>query len=209
MERGINVILESETPYRVPYTNHVGGGTAMGSGNIRGCGYALIDYKPKENYKGSDIITFNGEKTYFFDDFVVLIKHFRFPWIKGEIIKNDLTTQPCYLTRVNNKIVVSDSIKNVYNELKEKIELKKYNDLDVARAFVMYHPDYEKKYEWGEMIEWHSLSLNSCTDGRKRFTTICNKKNKDLVTPKEFIDLIIEYSPARKLGEEMKKIYNS
>lgn len=209
MERGINVILNPEKPYSAPYTNHIGSGTAFGAGNVIGYGYACVDYAPKENYTGSSILSFNGNKTYFLDDFVVYIKHFRFPWIKGEIVKNDFTTQPCYLTRVNNKTVVSNSIKNVYEELKSKIEFKKYNELDIARAFVMYHPEYEKKYEWGEMVEWHSLSLNSCANGRKIFTSVCNKKDKDLTTPKEFVELIIKYSPAKKLGEEIKKIYLS
>ena len=207
MERGINDILNNDDKYSSPYVNHAGYGTAMGAGDNEGKGYAFIDYTPKKNYNGKDIISFNGKKTYFINDYLILIKNVRFPWIKGEIIKNDFTTQPCYIGSLNNKFVVSDSIKSVFEKLKELINEKEYNESDLARAFVIYHPEYEKEYKWSEMLEWHTLRLNSCENGRKMFTNVCNKQNNDMITPKELVELIIKYSPDKKLGKELKKIY--
>lgn len=203
MERDINNFLEKDPYSSPPYVNHMGGG------NLLRNSWEYINYEPKQNYNGKDIINFNGNKTYFVDGYLLYVKHFRFPWIKGEIVKNDFTTQTCYLSRVNNKFAISDSIKSVFNELKEQINQKKYNDADIARAFVMCHPDYNKQYQWGEMLEWHTLSLNSCENGRKVFSSVCNKKYNDLTTPKEFIELILKYSPATSIGKEMEKLYTN
>jgi hypothetical protein len=207
MERELNNLLDTYK-YTPPYDNHNGGGTALGAGNIRGCGRCATKIEYKEDYNGKDIISYNGNKTYFINDYLLFVKHFRFPWFKAEIIKNDFTTQPCYFANLNGKFVISDSIKSVYEELKNKINRVKYNESDMARAFVICHPDCNKKYKWGEMLEWHTLSLNSCANGRKLFSDVCHKKNNDMVTPKEFIELIKKYSPAVSLGIELEKIYN-
>lgn len=209
MERDLKSILNTEPTYIPPYVNHCGYGNPIGAGNKNGKGFAYINYEARENYTGTSIISFNGNKTYLINGYLLYIKNFHFPWVKGEIINNDFTTQTCYFSAINNKVAVSDSIKNVYNELKEKIDGKKYNDSDLARAFVMYHPDYEKECRWGDMLEWHALSLNSCDNGRNVFTDVCGKKKDDLVTPKEFVELIIKHSPEKKLGEEIKKLYLS
>ena len=207
MERSLNTIINDEPSYSTPYVNHSGCGSAIGSGNRFGQGFGNVKYTPKESYTGKDIISFNGNKTYFLDDYVLYIKHFRFPWIKGEIIKNDFTTQPCYLSSINNKIAISDSIKSVYDELKEKIDKKKYNENDIARAFVLCHPEYDKKYQWFEMVEWHALNLNSCIEGRNAFTDVCGKNKYDMSTPKELIELMFKHNVAIPLAEKLKKLY--
>lgn len=208
MERSLNAILYNDA-YNPPYVNHTGWGNATGAGNKNGCGNGYVNYNPRENYNGKDIIEFNGNKTLFIQDYLLYIKNFRFPWIKGEIIKNDFTTQPCYFTNLNNKIAIASSIKEVFNELKNNINHKKYNDADVARAFVICHPEYEGKYKWGEMVEWLTLEPYKTSNHVKIFTKVCKKRDKNLVTPKEFIELIYQYSSSVPLGREMKKLYTT
>lgn len=205
MERGINDYFGNEKLYMQPYSNHMGHGCNMGCGDEFGNGRAYTVNFINDDYSGSDIISFNGNKTYFVNGYLLYLTHVRLPWATGKIIKNDLTTQDCYIGKINNLIVVSDSIKNVSNELREKINKEYSYEVDLAEAFFMAHPDFNKEYDWNEMVQWHMLA-GSCEDGRRRFTENSNKKNGDKATPKELIELMKNSTPV-KLAEKMEEIY--
>lgn len=198
--------MHTEPRYARPYMNHYGYGALLGCGDKNGCGNAFTDTRRRENWNGSTIASFNGFKTYFINDFVVIVKHIHGPWALGEIINNDLTTTKCYIAKVHNHFVIAGSIKEVIEEMRKKItgSLNLYKDM--AMAFVIAHPDYEKEYDWDEMVAWHSLDATSCADGRKRFSTLANKKSGDLGTPKELISFMKE-SPSKQIAIEMERLY--
>ena len=82
-------------------------------------------------------------------------------------------------------------VKEVYGSLEKVVEA---------------HPEYEKEYDWDEMVAWHSLEPTSCIDGRRRFTALANKKSGDKGTPKELIS-VMKQSPSKNIAIEMERLY--
>lgn len=188
MDRTVEEYLQINKKYRIPYIIHDGRGTAIGCGTKDGCGTAYTFSNTYDTYSGSDIIEYKGNKTYLVNGYLIYIEVIRNQWAKGKIIKNDLTTQNCYLGKINNIIVVGESVRECLKMLQTNIMKKKNNMDDLAKAFVLSHPHYQKSYNWGEMVSWHMLSNISCEHGRKKFTQIFNKKDNDTATPKELIE---------------------
>lgn len=194
-------------PYYVePYPNHYGYGSVMGFCDENGKGRAFTSNIPQTEYNGSSIASYNGKKTYFINGYVVRIVHVHGPWAMGEIINNDLTTQTCYLAKVNNNFVVAGSLREVLEEMRNRISSSINIYKDMAQAFLLAHPEYEKEYDWDEMVAWHSLEPTSCIDGRRRFTALANKKSGDKGTPKELISFM-KQSPSKNIAIEMERLY--
>ena len=103
MDRRIKEYLSEDEIIQTPYTNHIGSGNIIGSGDSSGKG-TCFTYKPrKEDYKGSDILSYNGNKVYFIDGYSLYFTHIHKPWASAKIIKNDLTTQDCYVGKTDEK----------------------------------------------------------------------------------------------------------
>lgn len=208
MEGRIKEFVYTEPIYIQPYNNHYGYGDSVGCGDSFGCGRAFVDISlnREENYSGKGILSFNNHPTYIIDGFVVYVTHMHAPWVLGEVVNNDFTTQKCYMAKVNNNYAVGRSIREVIDVMREKISTNVNNNDDIARAFVLAHPDYDKEYDWDEMVTWHSLSRFSCLDGRRNFTKYASKRSGDKATPKELISHM-KNSSSRPIGEKMEKIY--
>lgn len=205
MER-VEEYLKTEPNYKRPYTNHYGYGSLMGYCDRNGCGKAMTKPRKEDDWNGSTIASYNGLKTYFIDDYVVVITHIHGPWARAEIVKNDLTTQKCYLSKINDNYVIGSSLKEVLEGMREKIIKSKSLNKDIAQAFVFAHPEYEKEYDWNEMVSWHSLDPTSCVDGRRKFTLHADKQTGDIATPKELIEHM-KKSSSRLIALEMEKLY--
>lgn len=207
MERRIEEFVHKEPAYHPPYANHFGYGNTLGGGNFDGSGRAFVDYYPvADMYTGEAILSYNNNKTYMIDGYVVYITHIHEPWVMGEFIKNDLTTESCYMVKINDKYVVDYSLRDVLDGMREKIALTKDNADDIARAFVLAHPDYENEYDWEEMVAWHSLDKTSCAEGRRNFSKHAKMAAGMKATPKELISHM-KNSSSRPIGEKMEKIY--
>lgn len=206
MDRKVNEYLKIENKYSAPYTNHYGYVNSIGCCDAKGRGRAFVMPRNDYDYNGKSIISYNHNKVYMVNDFMLYITHIRGPWAKAEIIKNDLTTQSCYIGKINNHIVVSESIRDAIEEMRNEIFNSMDNDEDIARAFVYAHPEYEKEYDWDEMVTWHSLDRTSCMDGRRRFSMYANKDTGSTATPKELISFMKE-SPSYRIAEKMERIY--
>jgi hypothetical protein len=205
MERRIEAYLNNEKCTK-PYLNHYGNGSAMGGGSISGNGKAFTNIEVKDNFNGSNIISFNGKKVYMVNGLPMNIIHIHEPWAIGEIIKKDLTTQKCYLGRINNHLVVGNSISEVLEKLRIKIAETNDNITDIATAFVVAHPDYNKQYNWGEMVMWHSLDRTSCASGRQSFSARNNKFSCSTASPKELVEFMKD-SKAVYLANKIEEIY--
>lgn len=190
----------------IPYPNHYGNGNYIGAGTFDGCGYGNINTSITDNYDGSGIVSFNKHTVYHINGFTLYISHIHEPWISGEIINNDFTTQSCYLFKVNNKVFINTSLRLLLSDIKEGILKSPNNIEDIATAFVSMHPNYNQEYPWDEMVAWHSLSPRSCLDGRRRFSKKFNKNSQDKCTPKELISCM-KQSPSKDIGIAMEQIY--
>lgn len=208
MERRIKEFIQNEPQYIQPYANHFGYGHTVGCGDDTGCGRAFIDVLSAEDndYSGKGILSFNNQPTYMIDDYLVYITHIHNPWVKGEIINNDFSTQSCYMIKINNKYVVANSIRNALEGMREKIFTTANNDFDIAQAFVIAHPDYEKEYDWEEMVSWHTLKPSSCAEGRRNFSKYSKMGPGKTATPKELINFMRK-SSSRPLAEKMEQLY--
>lgn len=204
--RVIDEYLKVKDSQFYPYTNHVGCGNIIGAGDKFGKGGAFTYKLRRDNYTGADIVSFNGNKVYMIDGYTLYITHIRAPWASAKIIKNDLTTQDCYIGKINNHIVIAASIHDALNGLREKINQTNDNDYDIARAFVYAHPDYEKQYDWEEMVFWHSLSEFSCQSGRQKFSENAHKTKTSTASPKELI-AFMKQSRAANIANIMEKLY--
>lgn len=197
MERIIEEYLNVKDDIKEPYENHYGHGDNMGYCSNDGRGRAFVSYDVKDNFTGKDILSFNENKLYMINDYLLYITNVHKPWANGEIIKNDLTTQSCYIGRINDKFVISDSLRNAIEELRNVIHKTEDNEKDMAQAFVIAHPCYDKEYNWNEMISWHSIVRETCANGRKNFSEFYGKTNKSTATPKELIRLMRDYGVTR------------
>lgn len=207
MERRIEEYLKNfNNEYYPPYKNHYGQGITLGCGNKYCKGYAL-PLTFQDNNSGKNILSYNGHKVYLINDYLLYITHIREPWAMGKIIKNDLTTQDCYLGKINNNIVVVSNLHDGIEELRNKISNKVNNIDDIVEAFVLAHPNYEKEYDWNEMVTWHSLDKTSCADGRKKFSNFANKNCNSKATPKELIEIMKNFNLIKNYAIKMEKLY--
>lgn len=206
MERRIEEYLEiSELPI-TPYTNHNGSGVIVGAGDEYGKGIAYTYRINNGNDVKQDILSYNGHKVYIINGVMLYITHIHKPWACAKIIKNDLTTQDSYIGKINNHIVIADTIREALDYLRDKINLSNDNDYDIAQAFVYAHPDYEKQYDWEEMVFWHSLSEFSCQSGRQKFSNNAHKTKGSTATPKELISFM-KKSRAANIANIMEMLY--
>lgn len=207
MERRIEEYLKKScNNYVNAYKNHYGYGDVVGCGDINGTGYGYgLMYNQEDN--GENILLYNGHSVYSIDGYLLYITNIRSPWAMGKIIKNDLTTQDCYLGKINDNIIVGTNLHDIMDELRIKISKKNNNIDDIVQAFVFAHPNYEKEYDWGEMVTWHSLDKTSCADGRKKFSNFANKSNTSKVTPKELVEIMKKFDLTEKYAIKMEKLY--
>jgi hypothetical protein len=204
----INEYMSIDEFITTPYTNHLGYGNRVGAGDRKGRGNGSSYIATQNNYTGKSIMSFNGNKVYVIDGYVLYFTNIHKPWASAKIIKNDLTTQDCYVGKINNHIAVGNSLHDVLNELRNKIMQSGNNDYDIALSFVYAHPEYEKEYDWEEMVFWHSLSEFSCQDGRKRFSENAHKSYGSTATPKELISFM-KQSRAHNIAKKMEELYLS
>lgn len=199
---GIDTYFKRTEPYSLPYRNGVGKGSALGSHGSNCAVSCEVDY----DCDGSGILNFNGRDVHFIDGYWVVITHVRGPWATGEIIKNDLTTQPCYIGRVGGHYAVAGTLKEVYDTLRETVTSRKGNLEDIADVFVEAFPDLDKEYKWGDMLFVHSLHPYSCEQGRTNWSRMVGRQKTDMVTVREFLD-VAEDSVARALIRTIKEKY--
>lgn len=205
MEGRVKEYLQVDDLSLSPYTNCVGSGNQIGAGDMFGNGHGA-GYNGMRNTYENGIKTFNNNPVYMLDGYSLYFTHIHKPWASAKIIKNDLTTQDCYVGKIHNHIVVASSIREVLDELRNKIQQSHNNDYDIALAFFYAHPDYEKQYNWEEMVFWHSLSDFSCQQGRQRFSDNANKTKDSTASPKELIELM-KKSRAVGIAKIMEELY--
>ena len=137
---------------------------------------------------GGGIKTINGLHTAIIDSILTAITNIRGNIVKGFIINDDLTLEPCYVVKQNNLFSHGKSIKSAMSGLMDKL----FEDMSEEERIDMFWKEHnlEAEYPASDLYEWHYRLTGSCELGRQSF---CKNHdidiNKDKFTVKQFIEL--------------------
>ena len=179
-----------------------GSGNGYGDGSGDGCGRG---YGGGSGY-GYGIKMFTRNPVYLIDETPTLIYIVRGNIAKGEILKNDLTTVPCYIVKNGNLFAHGRTLREAQAELIEK-QFYNMDDDDRIDAFLK-EIDINKQYQTSVFFDWHHKLTGSCEMGRRIFA---ENHGIDLengtMTVSEFVELTKNAYGGRiikKIAEGMK-----
>lgn len=162
------------------YRYGAGYGDGHGYGSCDGHGYGCgVDKGVKE---------LNGDNVHLVDGLQTIIKSVHGNIAQGFILNSDLTLQPCYIVKENNKFAHGDTLHDAFTSLQEKL----YDDSteeERIEAFVKEFPDYDTPYPNRDLFAYHHVLTGSCRMGRESF---CKNKGINLdgsTTVRDFVSL--------------------
>ena len=165
-----------------------GDGSGSGSGYGDGSGSGDGSGDGDGDGDGSNIKMYNNKKVYIIDSIQTVIDSVHGDYAKGKILKDDLTTKPCYIAKCGDFFAHGDTLKQALFDASEK-----YNEnrplKDRITEFNERYPDNDTKIDGNELFSWHHVLTGSCLFGRRSF---CEEKGLDVnskYTVKEFISL--------------------
>ena len=167
-----------------------GGGYSGGGGYGGGDGYGdwYGDGRGYGSGGGSDIKTINGIYTTMIDTILTAITNIRGNIVKGFIVNDDLTLEPCYVVKQDNLFSHGKTIKSAMAGLRDKL----FEDMSEEDRIEMFWKEHnlEAKYPASDFYEWHYRLTGSCELGRQSFCKNHNIDiNKDKFTVKQFVEL--------------------
>ena len=167
--------------------NGRGWGWGCGFGDSSGRGYGdkfMLDcYGSGYNYGIKEI---NGETVYMVDGVQTIIKSVHNNIARGFILQNDLTLEPCYIFKEQNKFAHGSTLHEAYNALQEKL-YDNSTEEERIEAFHKKFPEYNVPYSNRDLFTYHHILTGSCHTGRESF---CKDMDIDLdssTTVREFI----------------------
>lgn len=169
-----------------------GKGYSSGDGDSDGCGYC-DGYGSGDGAGigcgvGKGVKELNGDNVYLIDGIQTIIKSVHGNIAQGFILKSDLTLQPCYIVKENNKFAHGDTLHDAFTSLQDKL----YDDSteeERIEAFVKKFPDYDMPYPNRDLFAYHNVLTGSCRMGRESF---CKDKGINLdgsTTVRDFVFL--------------------
>lgn len=164
-----------------------GDGKGNGFGSDDGCGYGSGN--GFEHRRG--VKELNGENVHLVDGIQTIIKSVHGNIAQGFILNSDLTLQPCYIVKENNKFAHGDTLHDAFTSLQEKLERLYDESTEEERieAFVKKFPDYDTPYSNRDLFDYHHVLTCSCRMGRENF---CKDNGINLdgsTTVREFVSL--------------------
>ena len=159
------------------YGDGYGSGDGSGDGDGYGDGY------------GDGIVSFCGQKVYQIDDIPRLIDHVHGNAAKGRILRDDLTTEDCYIVKQGSLFAHGKTLRAAMDALRDKL-FEDMPDEERIAEFVKAH-EWGKQYPSADYYEWHHRLTGSCDMGRSEFAKRHGYKLTDdeLLTVEEFIRL--------------------
>lgn len=178
--------------YGYSYHDGCGYGYGAGCGYGDGCGVgSCYCHGAGDGYGAGDgdgVKVLNGENVHLVDGLQTIIKSVHGNIAQGFILNSDLTLQPCYIVKENNKFAHGDTLHDAFTSLREKL----YNDSteeERIEAFVKKFPNYDAPYSNRDLFAYHHVLTGSCRMGRESF---CKDKGINLdgsTTVREFVSL--------------------
>lgn len=163
--------------------NGDGYGYGYGSGDCDGDGY---DY----GYGSDDgIVSFCSQKVHQIDGVLTLIDHVHRNAAKGRILRDDLTTEDCYIVKQGSLFAHGITLRAAMDALRDKLFEDMPEEERIAE-FVKAH-EWGKQYPSADYYDWHHRLTGSCDMGRSEFAKRHGYKLTDdeLLTVEEFIKL--------------------
>ena len=163
------------------YGSGYGRGYGFGSGASEGRGSGCGD--------GSGIKSFCGQKVYQIDDVPTLIDHVHGDAAKGRILREDLTTENCYIVKRGNLFAHGKTLRAAMDALRDKL----FEDMPEEERIA----EFVKAHEWGKLYpsadyyNWHHRLTGSCDMGRSEFAKRHGYRltDNELLTVEDFIQL--------------------
>ena len=162
------------------YGSGDGYGYGPGDGSGDGYGYGYGD--------GSGIKVFNGDKVYLVDNIQTIFISIRGNVAKGYILQSDLQLKPCFIVKENNKFAHGDTLRDAFTSLQEKL----YDDSteeERIEAFKKKFPEYDVKYDNGDLFTYHHVLTGSCRMGRESFVSDRGLSLDGKTSIREFVEL--------------------
>ena len=185
---------------------------SIGYGDSSGCGYGSgYGYGHGSGDGGGyddGVVSFCGQKVYQIDDVPTLIDHVHENDAKGRILRDDLSTEACYIVRQGSLFAHGVTLRAAMDALRDKLFEDMPEDERIAE-FVRTH-EWGKQYPSADYYDWHHRLTGSCDMGRSEFAKRHGYRLTDgeLLTVEEFIKLTENSyggSVIRKLREAYKE----
>lgn len=170
--------------YGCGYGDGDGCGDGSGDGCGDGCGYG--DGDGDGSGYGDGIKEMNGDKVYVIDDVQTIIKSVRDNIAQGFILNNDLTLQPCYIVKEQNKFAHGDTLHDAFMSLQEKL-YDGSTEEERIEAFRKNFPDYDTPYPNRDLFAYHHVLTGSCRMGRESFCKDKGINLNDSTTVRQFV----------------------
>ena len=106
-------------------------------------------------------------------------------YAKGAILRDDLTTSPCFVARVGDCFAHGDTLRAAVHFATEKWMDDRPLE-DKLDEFVKAHPDPDKEY--GDLFDWHHILTGSCEAGRREWCRAHGYEPTDSITIRTFIE---------------------
>ena len=135
---------------------------------------------------GDGIKDLNGDKVYVIDDVPTIIKSVHDNIAQGFILNNDLTLQPCYIVKEQNKFAHGDTLHDAFMSLQEKL-YDGSTEEERIEAFRKKFPDYDTPYPNRDLFAYHHVLTGSCCMGRESFCKDKGISLSDATTVRQFV----------------------
>ena len=172
-----------------------GSGYGYGDGSGYGYGYGYgsgCHYSPDSGYGrgySDGILSLCGQRVYQIDDVPTLIDHVHGGVAMGRILREDLTTERCYIVKQGSLFANGETLRAAMEALRDKL-LEGMPLEERIEEFVKAH-EWGKAYPSADYYGWHHKLTGSCEMGRSEFAAAHGYKltADELLTVEEFIDL--------------------
>lgn len=174
--------------YRYGCGSCAGYGDGCGYGDGYGHGAGSCDGHGHGCGVGKGVKELNGDNVHLVDGLQTIIKSVHGNIAQGFILNSDLTLQPCYIVKENNKFAHGDTLHDAFTSLQEKL----YDDSTEEEridAFVKKFPNYDTPYPNRDLFAYHHVLTGSCRMGRESFCKDKGINLDDSTTVREFVSL--------------------
>lgn len=165
-----------------------GYGYGCGDGGCYGDGYYCGVGGCGGSYSGKGVNELNGENVHLVDGIQTIIKSVHGNIAQGFILKSDLTLQPCYIVKENNKFAHGDTLHDAFTSLQEKL-YDESTEEERIEAFVKKFPNYDTPYPNRDLFDYHNVLTGSCRMGRESFCKDKGINLDDSTTVRDFVSL--------------------
>lgn len=136
-----------------------GWGEGSGSGWDSGSGWG--------EGSGEGVKSFNSAAVYMIDDVPTIVTAVFGNTAKGYILRDDLTLEPCYVSKAGNHLAHGKKLEEAVADAREKLFYDMPED-ERIEAFLAAH-ERGVKYPAQDFYDWHHRLTGSCRMGRDEF----------------------------------------